>query len=69
MFGLFEAIGEAVLAIFGLWNRLTAPKTADAQRADDLEQSLKVVNAEAEASANAPTKMQELIEEQREGRI
>ena len=67
---VFTAI-KAVLSGFfiSLWDRLFPVKTADAEKSDVLEQEVKILNAEAVAKANAPTKMSELIAQQRRGEI
>jgi hypothetical protein len=62
--------------IEGLFSGWLGHKTSDAERLGKSEEqscndaeTIKVLNKEAEAKANAPTKMSQLIEEQRKGRV
>lgn len=59
----YVAVKAAFAGVFGsAWSRLFPAKTADAQRADDLGQSLRVAGAEAQAAAGAPTDKASLID-------
>ena len=68
---LFFSVLKAVLtSFFGrLVDRFFPEKTAAEEKSDVLGQEVKILNAEAVAKANAPTKMSQLIEEQREGKV
>ena len=66
---LYTAIKAFFAAIFGsLWGRLFPAKTADAQRAEDLSNVVKIQAAESQAATSAPdskTKLEALLEEHR----
>lgn len=68
---LFFSVLKAVLtSFFGrLVDRFFPEKTAAEEKSDVLGQEVKILNAEAVAKANAPTKMEQLIALQKKGEV
>lgn len=67
----FVALIQTVFtACFGtLLNRVCPPKTAEGQRADTLQAEVEVLKSEAQAKADAPTSMEQLIAKQKAGEV
>jgi hypothetical protein len=53
MWGFIASVIKAAFSTF--WGRLFPAKTADSQRADDLQANVNAIMAEAKAAETAPT--------------